>query len=604
MVSPTQAESTDVAAVLARADADAHRARVMAAKLEVYEGAFLHDAPTIGADPTTAAGVAEGLPPPQGLYKPPAPGSFDRARGARRAFGETVAAPAVAAEIKRLSAEKAPREIPREIKASKRPATQGRWGHTPPAAASNVPPFAAAAVAVATPGPSAVPTRGRARAAEDARAKAKAPIVGDRTRRVEGLPRSKIKPPTARAGGGCQPVGRRRRAVFSHRVSRRWRRRPGGHEVAAAAGWRNVPRTSAGQRAVRRSAADGSGRRVSLRLLSEDTTAARPTAASEARRLPTQAEVDEAEFRREIAEEWVEVEVPAAVTTAATRVDCPPLDLRAFKEDVKSLMAAHDDALGGRAGRGRQPPPTDVSIKIEAPPPPERPWGRGGVARAVRAAGAARPAVAPPPPESPHYPKTLEDYARRNPAVEVGRPSQQPPPLESWPSEPLAATAPTPPRATAAATAMKSPATGGKKESAERALAAAQAEAALLRKSLDSAKRETAAASAQFLPPPHATSRAVRHEMGVQTDYSAEAAVASRTVRRRQMPPVIRMPPTWRRPNGLSTASKKPRGRRFVLGGANWRPRVPPPRGTSARRSRGPKENVRRAGGGSRPARS
>ena len=45
MVSPTQAESTDVAAVLARADADAHRARVMAAKLEVYEGAFLHDAP-------------------------------------------------------------------------------------------------------------------------------------------------------------------------------------------------------------------------------------------------------------------------------------------------------------------------------------------------------------------------------------------------------------------------------------------------------------------------------------------------------------------------------------------------------------------------------
>ena len=35
MVSPTQAESTDVAAVLARADADAHRARVMAAKLEV-----------------------------------------------------------------------------------------------------------------------------------------------------------------------------------------------------------------------------------------------------------------------------------------------------------------------------------------------------------------------------------------------------------------------------------------------------------------------------------------------------------------------------------------------------------------------------------------
>ena len=54
MVSPTQAESTDVAAVLARADADAHRARVMAAKLEVYEGAFLHDAPQLGADPTTA----------------------------------------------------------------------------------------------------------------------------------------------------------------------------------------------------------------------------------------------------------------------------------------------------------------------------------------------------------------------------------------------------------------------------------------------------------------------------------------------------------------------------------------------------------------------
>ena len=220
MVSPTQAESTDVAAVLARADADAHRARVMAAKLEVYEGAFLHDAPAIGADPTTAAGVAQGLPAPQGLYKPPAPGSFDRARGARRAFGETVAAPAVAAEIKRLSAEKAPpREIPREIKASKRPATQGRWGHTPPASASNVPPFAAAAVAVAAPGPAAVPTGGRARAAEDARAKAKAPIFGDRTRRFEGLPRFEDQAADgARAGGGFQPLGRRRRAsLLRHR---------------------------------------------------------------------------------------------------------------------------------------------------------------------------------------------------------------------------------------------------------------------------------------------------------------------------------------------------------------------------------------------------
>ena len=258
---------------------------------------------------------------------------------------------------------------------------------------------------------------------------------------------------------------------------------------------------------------------VSLRLPSEDTTAARPTAASEARRLPTQAEVDEEvsntgcphtraapltprreESSAEIAEEWVEVEVPpAAVTNGGDEGSTvPTLDPRAFKEDVKSLMAAHDDALGGRAGRGRQPPPTDVSIKIEAPPPPERPWAAGwGWHEPPAPPAPPDPPWQPPPPESPHYPKTLEDYARRNPAVEVGRPSQQPPPLESWPSEPLAATtATTPPRSSAAAaTTMKSPATGGKKSSAadlaplRAALADSQAEGpALLRKSLDSAK--------------------------------------------------------------------------------------------------------------------
>ena len=246
---------------------------------------------------------------------------------------------------------------------------------------------------------------------------------------------------------------------------------------------------------------------------------------------------------------------PAAVTNGGDEGSTvPTLDPRAFKDDVKSLMAAHDDALGGRAGRGRQPPPTDVSIKIEAPPPPERPWAAGwGWHEPPAPPAPPDPPWQPPPPESPHYPKTLEDYARRNPAVEVGRPSQQPPPLESWPSEPLAATATTPPRATAAAaTTMKSPATGGKKSSAAdlaplRAALAdsqvtgrhslpplpyhhlhlqltsslpadSQAEAAVLRKSLDSAKGVGAkrAETDQFLPPPHATSRAVRHEMGVQ----------------------------------------------------------------------------------------
>ena len=193
---------------------------------------------------------------------------------------------------------------------------------------------------------------------------------------------------------------------------------------------------------------------------------------------------------------------PAAVTNGGDEGSpaVPTLDPRAFKEDVKSLMAAHDDALGGRAGRGRQPPPTDVSIKIEAPPPPERPWAAGwGWHEPPAPPAPPDPPWQPPPPESPHYPKTLEDYARRNPAVEVGRPSQQPPPLESWPSEPLAATtATTPPRSSAAAaTTMKSPATGGKKSSAadlaplRAALADSQAEAAVLRKSLDSAKRES-----------------------------------------------------------------------------------------------------------------
>ena len=70
-----------MAAVLARADADAHRARVMAAKLEVYEGAFLHDAPAIGADPTTAAGVARGLLAIMELLQPGVSRELRRARG-------------------------------------------------------------------------------------------------------------------------------------------------------------------------------------------------------------------------------------------------------------------------------------------------------------------------------------------------------------------------------------------------------------------------------------------------------------------------------------------------------------------------------------------
>ena len=224
----------------------------------------------------------------------------DRARGARRAFGETVAAPAVAAEIKRLSAEKAPpREIPREIKASKRPATQGRWGHTPPAAASNVPPFAAAAVAVAAPGR-------RCR-----RAAARAPprtLVPKRRLRSSAIVRGGSRAASvedqaadcARAGGGLQPVGRRRRAsllitgepTVAPKVRAAMKVAAAAEVEARAESFRQATAPSAGRPPMARED------EVSLRLPSEDTTAARPTAASEARRLPTQAEAEGAPHTR------------------------------------------------------------------------------------------------------------------------------------------------------------------------------------------------------------------------------------------------------------------------------------------------------------------
>ena len=290
-----------------------------------------------------------------------------------------------------------------------------------------MPPFAAAAVAVATPGPSAVPTGGRARAAEDARAKAKAPIFGDRTRRFEGLPRSKIKPPAARAPAAdsnpwAVAGGLHSSVTGEPTVAPKVR---AAMKVAAAA------EVEARAEELRVATAPSAGRppmaredEVSLRLPSEDTTAARPTAASEARRLPTQAEVEEAEFRREIAEEWVEVEVPpAAVTNGGDEGSTvPTLDPRAFKEDVKSLMAAHDDApAAAPAAAASRRRPMSVSRSRRHCRPSVR-GRRGGWHEPPVPPAPPDPPWQPPPPESPHYPKTLEDYARRNPAVEVGAP--------------------------------------------------------------------------------------------------------------------------------------------------------------------------------------
>ena len=178
-------------------------------------------------------------------------------------------------------------------------------------------------------------------------------------------------------------------------------------------------------------------------------------------------------------------------------------------------MAAHDDALGGRAGRGRQPPPTDVGIKIEAPPPPERPWAAGWGGTAARAAGAARPAVA----AAAARVAALPQDARR--LCEAQRQSRsdapaQPPPLESWPSEPLAATATTRPlvRRRRHCDRRQSPAPAVRESLQNHLSLLLHEPSRLLRKSLDSAKRVDGGGDRQFLPPPHATSRAVRHEMG------------------------------------------------------------------------------------------
>ena len=200
--------STDVAAVLA--DADAHRARVMAAKLEVYEGAFL-DAPA-RRRPHHRRRRRPGCSA-QGLYSLLLQGSFDRARSS--AFGETVAAPAVAAEIKRLTAEKAP---PREIRARSR----RRSGRRPKGGGATLRrrrlgrAVCGAAVAVAAP------------AAADGQPRARAGTLvpsGSYLRRSHAAVRGSASvedqaADCARAGGGSQPLGRRRCPSSSSPVSR------------------------------------------------------------------------------------------------------------------------------------------------------------------------------------------------------------------------------------------------------------------------------------------------------------------------------------------------------------------------------------------------